>query len=148
MTDFQPPPPLQPPPPPPPQAAVTPRAAPTPSESPRLIERAEAIISTKVEEIEVLRGLLAENERLRAEVQRLQPAGQQHDILEAASHASSSDAHSTPSPTEPGGGARSRPKKDSAAKFASRRQREWALDPRKVQPAHWVNLLPRGDGEK
>ena len=45
----------------------------------------------------------------------------------------------TPSPAE---GARGRPKKDSTAKFANRPKREWALDPKKIQLAHWVNLIP------
>ena len=121
--------PQQPPPPPsPPQAAAV-DAEPMS----HLVERAKALISTKTDEVEVLRGLLAENEQLRAEVQRLQrqQPGPQQPEMPAASY--------TPSPAE---GARGRPKKDSTAKFANRPKREWALDPKKIQPAHWVNLIP------
>ena len=104
-----------------------------------LVERAKALISTKSDEVEVLRALLAENEQLRAEVQRLQrhQPGPQQPEMPAASY--------TPSPAE---GARGRPKKDSTAKFANRPKREWALDPKKIQPAHWVNLIPTEEQKK
>ena len=77
-----PPAPPSPPPQPPPQAAAV-DAEPMS----HLVERAKALISTKTDEVEVLRGLLAENEQLRAEVQRLQrqqPGPQQPEMPAAA----------------------------------------------------------------
>ena len=124
--------------------AATPQQPPPPSPPPQaaavdaepmshLVERAKALISARRTR---LRSFVVCSPRMSNCARRCNSST---TTTRAATAYEMPAASYTPSPAE---GARGRPKKDSTAKFANRPKREWALDPKKIQPAHWVNLIP------